>query len=75
MIADYYLIREIGSVLLARPAGPRLAASQFTQPGGVVLSSPADLRDLAIRRKKLLHVAGTPLRREEPLREPELVPA
>ena len=74
MIAEYYLIREIGNVLLARPAGPRLAASQFAHPGGVVLSSPADLRDLAIRRRKLLHVAGAPVSRL-PLREPELVPA
>ena len=72
MNASYYFIHEVRNVLFAHLISPRLAASQFSRPGSVALSSWDDLHELAVRRRKLLHVSGLPLDRR---RVQEAVPA
>lgn len=61
MNTQYYFIHEARNVLFAHWVSPRSAASQFVRLGSIVLSTPADLTDLAARKRKLLHVTGLPL--------------
>ncbi len=74
MNADYFFIHEARNVLLAHLVSPRLAASQFSRPGSIALSSPDDLQELANRRRKLLQVSGLPLDRRR-AEQAEPVPA
>lgn len=74
MESQYYLVREVRNVLFAHLVSPRLAATQFGGAGGIVLSSPHDLQELAIHRRKLLHLTGLPLGMR-PVRDAVSVPA
>ena len=63
MQAQFYFIHEVRNILFARLISPNLAAFLFSRAGRIVLATPADLRDLAARRDKLLHVSGLALAR------------
>jgi hypothetical protein len=62
MGTQYYAVREGGDVLFAVGVSPGRAARRLASSLEVVLASSDDLQDLAVRRRKLLHVVGSSLR-------------